>query len=40
MKNKCFKQIWENIGKVVAKKSLEDPWVLDVVKHFVLDGLH
>ena len=27
------------MGKVVAKKSLEDPWVWGVVKHFGLDVL-
>ncbi len=36
-----LEKIGENVGKVVAKQSLEDPLVLDVVKHFgwtVLDG--
>jgi len=31
--------VWKHVGKVVAKKSLEDPWVWGVVKHFGLDVL-
>ncbi len=29
----------EDVGKFVAKKSLEDPWFLDVDKHFAFDVL-
>ena len=34
-----IRKVGRNVGQVVANKSLEDPWVWDVVKHFALDVL-